>query len=68
VSFLGGHIMTVDGQVVGGWTRSFRGKKLIVKLKGPSTFDSVERRSIEKQVQRFGTFLGTEAELEQRSP
>jgi hypothetical protein len=68
VSFLGGHIMTVDGQVVGGWTRILKGKKLIVELKGPTTTDGVARRSIEKEVQRFGTFLETQAELAQHSP
>ena len=68
VSFLGGHILTIDGQVVGGWTRILRGKKLIVELKGPTTFERVERRSIEKEVQRFGAFLGTPVELAQRSP
>ena len=68
VSFLGGHILTIDGQVVGGWTRILRGKKLIVELKGPTTFDGVEHRSIEKEVRRFGAFLGTPVELARRSP
>ena len=63
VSFLGGHILTIDGQVVGGWTRILKGKKLIVGLKGPSTLDGAERRAFEKEVQRFGAFLGTPAEL-----
>lgn len=67
VSFLGGHIMTVDGQVVGGWTRIFKGKKLIVELKGPTTFEGVERRAISKEVQRFAAFLGTPVELAERS-
>ena len=63
VSFLGGHILTVDGQVVGGWRRILKGKKLVVGLKGPTTFGGVERRSIEKEVQRFGGFVGTPVEL-----
>jgi hypothetical protein len=67
VSFLGGHILTVDGQVVGGWTRILKGKKLVVELKGPTTADAIARRAITKQVERFGAFLGTQAELAQPS-
>jgi len=63
VSFLRGHILTVDGQVIGGWTRLLKGKKVVVALTGFTTFDSAQRRSFEKEVLRFGTFLGTPAEL-----
>jgi hypothetical protein len=67
VSFLGGHILTIDGQVVGGWTRMLKGQKLIVDLKGAASFDAAERRAIAKEAERFGVFLGTPAELAQHS-
>ena len=66
VSFLGGHILTVDGQVVGGWRRILRGEKSIVELKGPATFDDAERRSIAREVERFGAFLGAPIEFATR--
>lgn len=63
VSFLGGHILTIDGQVVGGWTRVFKAGQLSVALRGPTKFTAKERRSIAREVERFGTFLGMPADL-----
>jgi len=63
VSFLGGHILTIGGQVLGGWTRTFNGKKAFVGLKGPMKLDDAERRSIAREVKRFAAFLGMPAEL-----
>lgn len=66
VSFLGGHILMIDGQVIGGWTRTFSGGKAIVGLKGPRTLGDAERRSIAREVQRFAAFLGMPAEFVER--
>jgi hypothetical protein len=63
VGFLGGHILTINGQVVGGWRRTFSGKKAIVELKALTTLGDDERRSIAREVQRFAAFLGTPVEL-----
>jgi hypothetical protein len=67
VSFLGGHILTVDGQVVGGWTRILKGKRLFVELKGLTSFEGVARRAVAREVERFSAFIGTPAELALRA-
>ena len=59
VSFLGGHILTVNGQVVAGWTRVLKGGKLIVELKGPTSFTDAGLSAIAREAERFGAFLGT---------
>ncbi|MDP9202873.1 MAG: winged helix DNA-binding domain-containing protein [Gemmatimonadota bacterium] len=63
VGFLGGHLLTINGQVVGGWRRTFSGTKAIVEQKVLTTLGDVERRSIAREVQRFAAFLGTPVEL-----
>ncbi len=63
VGFLGGHLLTINGQVVGGWRRTFRGKKPIVELKTLTTLGVAARRSIAREAQRFAAFLGTPVEL-----
>ena len=63
VSFLRGHILTIDGQVIGGWARTSSGKKTIVQLKVPVPLDDAERRSIAREAQRFAAFLGMPVEL-----
>ena len=63
VSFLGGHILTVNGQIIGGWTRVLKGEATIVQLKLLTTLDDDERRAIAAEVRRFGAFLGLPVEL-----
>ena len=63
VGFLGGHLLTINGQVVGGWKRTFSGKKAIVELNVLATLGDTERRSLAREVQRFAAFLGTPVEL-----
>lgn len=63
VSFLGGHILTINGQIVGGWTRALKGETTIVQLKLLTTLGDDERRAIAREVRRFEAFLGLPAEL-----
>jgi hypothetical protein len=63
VSFLGGHILTINGQIVGGWTRVLKGETTIVQLKLLTTLGDDERRAIAREVRRFEAFLGLPAEL-----
>ncbi len=68
VGFIGGHIITINGQVVGGWKRGFGGKKAMVAQRVLTTLGEVERRSIAREVQRFAAFLGTPVELTTSTP
>lgn len=57
------HILTINGQVVGGWSRTFKGRTAIVELKPLTILSEGERRGIVREVQRFAAFLGTPAQL-----
>lgn len=63
VTFLGGHILTVNGQIRGGWARVFRGETAIVELKVHGTLADAEQRAVATEVKRFGAFLGLPAKL-----
>jgi hypothetical protein len=66
VSFLRGHMLTINGQVVGGWTRTFTGKKQIIKLKTLTNLNDTERRAIAREIKRFAAFVGGPIELANR--
>jgi hypothetical protein len=63
VSFLGGHILTINGQIVGGWSRVQKGEKNTVKLKLLMELRDDEHRAVAAEVRRFGDFLGLPVEL-----
>lgn len=64
IDALSGHLVTIDGQVVGGWTRTFSGKSVVVALKPLTLLTEVERRAIAREVDRFATFLELPGRLE----
>jgi hypothetical protein len=68
LGFLGSHLVTIEGQVVGGWKRAFTGKRTIVDVKTLTTLGERERRSIVREVKRFAAFLGTPVELVTATP
>ena len=61
---LSGHLVTIDGQVVGGWTRTFKGKSVVVTLKPLTPLSEVEHRAIGREVDRFAMFLELPGRLE----
>jgi Winged helix DNA-binding domain len=63
VTFLGGHILTINGQIRGGWTRILKGQTAIIELKVHGTLTAAEHRAVAKEVKRFGVFLGLPAKL-----
>ncbi|MDP9279343.1 MAG: winged helix DNA-binding domain-containing protein [Gemmatimonadota bacterium] len=67
VGFLGGHLLTMNGQVVGGWKRTFSGEKTIVELKALTKLGDAERSSVAREVERFATFLGMPVEKAKHS-
>lgn len=58
VSFLGGHLITINGQVVGGWRRTSKGQTAIVELKVLTKLGDAERRAVARELRRFAEFLG----------
>lgn len=52
------HLITIDGQLVGGWKRTLEKNKVIVKLTPVVKLSKIENRSITEAADRFGKFLG----------
>jgi len=63
VSFLAGHILTINGQIRGGWTRALKGQTAVIELKVHGTLTDAEHHAVTKEVKRFGVFLGMPAKL-----
>ena len=55
---LSGHILTINGQIVGGWGRTLRGKGAVVQLKLLQTLSAPENRAIGAAGRSFGEYLG----------
>ena len=63
VTFLGGHILTVNGQVRGRWVRVLKRQTAIIELKVHGTLTAAEHRAIAKEIRRLGAFLGLPTKL-----
>lgn len=63
LSYLRGHIATLDGQVVGGWERTFKGSSVVVRFRLLTRLNRAERRAFEVEVARFAKFLGLSESL-----
>jgi hypothetical protein len=60
---LQGHVLTINGQIVGGWNRTLRGKDALIHLKLLQRLTAAENRAVEKATKKFGEFLGIEAKI-----
>ena len=63
VTFLGGHVLAVNGQLIGGWARVLKERATIIELNVHGTLIDAEHRAVTKEVKRFGAFLGLPATL-----
>ena len=61
---LSGHILAINGQIVGGWNRTLRGKEAVLHLKLLQRLTAPEKRAVEKAAIGFGEFLGIEARIQ----
>jgi winged helix DNA-binding protein len=64
-SALQGHIITLDGQIVGGWKRSVAGKGAAVYLDLLTRLTRAEQAAIAAEASRLGEFLEAPIELRQ---
>lgn len=62
-SALFGHILTIDGQVVGEWERAITAKSAVVRVKPLTPLSKAAHRAIEAEVRRFAEFLETPVAL-----
>jgi hypothetical protein len=54
---LGGHIVVVNGMVVGGWRRSVRAREAIVEMTLLRALDADEQASLQRSAASYGRFL-----------
>ena len=59
-----GHLLTIDGQVVGVWERTSTAKSATIRLRPLTSLNRTARSAIATQVTRFADFLGTPVRLE----
>lgn len=57
------HVVVLDGQLVGGWKRTFQKKAVRVELNPVLHLSVADRRLIAEAVERFGAFVGLPVEL-----
>ena len=62
-SALFGHILTIDGQVVGEWERAITAKSAVVRVKPLTPLSKTAHRAIAAEVSRFSKFLETPVAL-----
>jgi len=61
---LSGHILAINGQIVGGWGRTFRGKKALIDLKLLQKLTAEEKRAVGTAGRRFADFLGLPVQIQ----
>ena len=57
-SALLGHILIVNGQLVGGWKRTLVGGTVVIEAKSLIRLSEAERRAVGVAARKFGRFLG----------
>ncbi len=57
------HVVFVDGQLVGGWTRSVEKKSIVVTLTLQARLNAAERKRVAAAARAFGEFLNVPVEL-----
>ena len=57
------HVVVIDGQLVGGWKRTFGKKSVVLAFDLPTRTTPGERRNIAAAAGRFGEFLGLAVEI-----
>lgn len=57
------NVLTVEGQLAGGWTRSVTARGAVVRVRLAVNLGSSQIAAVEKQAKRFGRFLGREVEV-----
>jgi hypothetical protein len=60
---LSGHVLTVNGQIVGAWRRTLVGETVVVESKSLIPLSEAERRAVGVAARRFGRFVGLPVEI-----
>ena len=65
---LSGHVLTIDGQIVGGWDRILGAKSVTVRLKPLIALVRTAQSAIKTEIDRFADFLGIPVQLQTVKP
>jgi len=65
VDALLGHMLFIDGQIVGGWRRTVA-KGVHVEVRLPRPITPIEQTLVTREIERFGAFLGVPATVRYR--
>lgn len=60
---LSGHVLVVDGQLVGGWKRTLNRTRVTVEIHRLVSLSQAEERAVESAAGQYAKFLGLELEL-----
>ena len=63
---LSGHILVVNGQIVGGWRRTVVGKKVVIVPRLLMRLSEAERRAVSRRARQLGEFLGLPVDIRWR--
>lgn len=61
---LGGHILTVGGQVTGGWRRTVHGKGVVINVRTLAPLTAAQRSDMKGVAERYERFLGMRVRVE----
>ena len=65
-SALSGHILALNGQIVGGWRRNLVGQTVVLEPKSLIRLSDAERRAVGAAARRFSRFLALPVEIRWR--
>ena len=57
------HVVTIDGELVGGWKRASSARRAVVELSLGARLTSAETKAVAAAAARYGRFLGAPVEL-----
>jgi hypothetical protein len=60
---LSGHILTINGQIVGGWKRTLTGRTAVIEPKLLLPLSEAERKAVEAATRKLARFLGLPLEI-----
>jgi hypothetical protein len=66
-TLLAGYFLAVNGQMVGGWRRTFVGRRVVVEPRPLIRLNEAERRTVEVAARKLGRFLELPVEILWRS-
>ena len=63
---LSGHVLSINGQIIGGWKRTLIGRTVVIEPKSLIRLSEAERRAVGVVARRFGRFLALPVEIRWR--